>query len=178
MSGATSTANGGLPLSPDQIRLVLDSLSEGVCTVDHDWAITSFNQSAQAMTGLPSEEALGAPFSTLVDCGMLECRDLLQGVMGSGTTVRDVATRITSRKGQRIPVTMNAIISSEDIANAMDLRGFGQRKRTWLYKLEYHWWDWVVIVFSVALLVIILVLAYRFGMSGFEVPTWWYRLFN
>jgi energy-coupling factor transport system permease protein len=77
-----------------------------------------------------------------------------------------------------IPVTMNAIISSEDIANAMDLRGFGQRKRTWLYKLEYHWWDWVVIVFSVALLVIILVLAYRFGMSGFEVPTWWYRLFN
>ena len=108
MSGATSMANGGLPLSPDQIRLVLDSLSEGVCTVDHDWAITSFNQSAQAMTGLPSEEALGAPFSTLVDCGMLECRDLLQGVMGSGKTVRDVATRIMGRDGQRIPVTMNA----------------------------------------------------------------------
>ena len=40
-----------------------------------------------------------------------------------------------------IPVTMNAIVSSEDIANAMDLRGFGQRKRTWLYELKFYWWD-------------------------------------
>lgn len=76
-----------------------------------------------------------------------------------------------------IPVTMNAIISSEDIANAIDLRGFGQRKRTWLYKLDYHWWDWVIIAFAVVMLLTILVLAYRFGMSGFVVPGWWYHLF-
>ena len=107
-SGAPPAANGGLPLDPDQIRLVLDSLAEGVCTVDRNWAITSFNQSAQMLTGIPAAEALGTPFGNLFDCGMLECRDLLRGVMGSGKTVRDVATRITSRDGQRIPVTMNA----------------------------------------------------------------------
>ncbi|MGI5870142.1 MAG: sigma-54 interaction domain-containing protein [Kiritimatiellia bacterium] len=105
---ATSSKNGGLPLNPDQIRFVLDSLFEGVCTVDRDWTITSFNRSAQNLTGLSADEALGAPFSTLMDCGMLECRDLLRGVMGSGQTVRDVATRIMSRDGGRIPVTMNA----------------------------------------------------------------------
>jgi energy-coupling factor transport system permease protein len=77
-----------------------------------------------------------------------------------------------------IPVTMNAIVSSEDIANAMDLRGFGQRKRTWLYKLEYHWWDWALIAFSVVMLVTILVLAYKFGMKDFSVPSWWYGLFT
>ena len=77
-----------------------------------------------------------------------------------------------------IPVTMNAIVSSEDIANAMDLRGFDQRKRTWLYKLEYHRWDWALIAFSVVMLVTILVLAYKFGMKDFSVPSWWYGLFN
>ena len=77
-----------------------------------------------------------------------------------------------------ITVTMNAIVSSEDIANAMDLRGFGQRKRTWLYELKYHWWDYAVIGFAVLLLGVIVYLAYGHGMRLFDVPQWWYRLFN
>jgi len=77
-----------------------------------------------------------------------------------------------------IPVTMNAIVSSEDIANAMDLRGFGQRKRTWLYELKYQWWDYAVIGFAVVLLGIVLYLAYGHGMRLFAVPKWWYGLFN
>jgi len=77
-----------------------------------------------------------------------------------------------------IPVTMNAIVSSEDIANAMDLRGFGQHKRTWLYELKYHWWDYVVIGFAVVLLGTVLFLAYGRGMRLFQVPQWWYGLFR
>ena len=77
-----------------------------------------------------------------------------------------------------IPVTMNAIVSSEDIANAMDLRGFGQRKRTWLYELKFRWWDWAIIAFSILLLATTLLLAYRFDMRLFSVPQWWYGLFR
>ena len=77
-----------------------------------------------------------------------------------------------------IPVTMNAIVSSEDIANAMDLRGFGQHKRTWLYELKYHWWDFAVIGFGVVMLLVILYLAYGCGMRLFEVPRWWYGFFD
>jgi energy-coupling factor transport system permease protein len=32
-----------------------------------------------------------------------------------------------------VPVTMNAIMSGEDITNALDLRGFGLRPRTWMH---------------------------------------------
>jgi len=77
-----------------------------------------------------------------------------------------------------IPVTMNAIVSSEDIANAMDLRGFGQRKRTWLYELKFHWWDWAIIAFSILMLAVVVLLAYRFNMRLFSVPQWWYGMFN
>ena len=77
-----------------------------------------------------------------------------------------------------IPVTMNAIVSSEDIANAMDLRGFGQQKRTWLYELKYHWWDYAVIAFAVIMLGGVFFLAFGRGMRLFHVPQWWYGLFN
>ncbi len=77
-----------------------------------------------------------------------------------------------------IPVTMNAIVSSEDIANAMDLRSFGQRKRTWLHVLKFQWWDYAIIAFSILMVVTVLLLAYRFGMRLFSVPNWWYGLFN
>jgi len=77
-----------------------------------------------------------------------------------------------------IPVTMNAIVSSEDIANAMDLRSFGQRKRTWLHVLKFQWWDYAIVVFSILMVITVVLLAYRFNMRLFSVPNWWYGLFN
>jgi PAS domain S-box-containing protein len=95
-------------LSDDQYRLLLDSLSEGVCTVDHDWAVTSFNQTAQQLTGVSGEEALRLSFGDLFHCEVCECATLLSRVMSTGEPLRDVATRLTDRQGTRIPVSLNA----------------------------------------------------------------------
>jgi energy-coupling factor transport system permease protein len=77
-----------------------------------------------------------------------------------------------------IPVTMNAILSSEDIANAMDLRGFGQRKRTWLFELKYHWWDYLVIAFGFLIAAGSLILVYVYKLGSFSVPPFFYQLFQ
>jgi energy-coupling factor transport system permease protein len=69
-----------------------------------------------------------------------------------------------------VPVTMNSILTGEDVANAMDLRCFGQGPRTWLYKLQYHWLDYALIAFSILLLLTSLVLVYRFNIGDFWVP--------
>ena len=34
---------------------ILDSITEGVFTVDSDWRITSFNRAAEKITGIPRE---------------------------------------------------------------------------------------------------------------------------
>jgi energy-coupling factor transport system permease protein len=52
-----------------------------------------------------------------------------------------------------VPVTMNAILSGEDIANALDMRGFGLRPRTWLHARPLGAIDWALIVFGLGLLV-------------------------
>lgn len=70
---------------------------------------------------------------------------------------------------------MNAIVTSEDVANAMDLRCFGQAKRTWIYPLKYHWGDYALITFSALTLIGSIVAVYVLDLGGFWVPDWFVR---
>jgi energy-coupling factor transport system permease protein len=71
-----------------------------------------------------------------------------------------------------VPVTMNAILTGEDIANAMDLRCFGLRKRTWIQIFHFQWFDYAWIGFGLLLLVTALVLRNVYGIGDFWVPAW------
>ena len=51
-----------------------------------------------------------------------------------------------------VPVTMNAIMSGEDITDALDMRGFGLRPRTWLHARRLGPVDWVLMALGVGLL--------------------------
>jgi energy-coupling factor transport system permease protein len=75
-----------------------------------------------------------------------------------------------------VPVTMNSIITGEDVTNAMDLRCFGTHKRTWLVKLTYRKRDIALIVFSVLLISTSLFLTSVMGLGGFTVPSWFLTL--
>jgi energy-coupling factor transport system permease protein len=52
-----------------------------------------------------------------------------------------------------VPVTINAIVSAEDIIDAMDLRAFGIGPRTWVRQLTYRYADKILIAVSVLLFV-------------------------
>jgi len=64
-----------------------------------------------------------------------------------------------------VPVTIHAIIGSEDIIDAMDLRAFGVGPRTWIEVLERHTKDHILIWLGVVILVVSIVL----GIMGFGV---------
>jgi energy-coupling factor transport system permease protein len=68
-----------------------------------------------------------------------------------------------------VPVTIHAIIGSEDIIDAMDLRAFGIGPRTWLEVLERDFKDRLLIWFGVVLLVGSILLQF-FGYGHFWVP--------
>jgi energy-coupling factor transport system permease protein len=77
-----------------------------------------------------------------------------------------------------VPVTMNSILTGEDVTNAMDLRCFGTHSRTWLIKLTYRWTDFLIIAISVVLLITSFVLTTILGVGGFVVPEWFLSLFG
>jgi energy-coupling factor transport system permease protein len=61
-----------------------------------------------------------------------------------------------------VPVTIHAIMGSEDIIDAMDLRAFGTGPRTWLIKLTYKRHDLLLILFGL----IMLGLSIGLGLTG------------
>ncbi len=68
-----------------------------------------------------------------------------------------------------VPVTIHAIVASEDIIDAMDLRAFGVGPRTWLQQLHYDRRDRLLIAFGVLMLVVSISLS-LFGFGKFWVP--------
>jgi energy-coupling factor transport system permease protein len=68
-----------------------------------------------------------------------------------------------------VPVTIHAIIGSEDIIDAMDLRAFGVGPRTWLRELHYETKDRVLIWVGVFLLLLSITLLF-IGYGDFWVP--------
>lgn len=68
-----------------------------------------------------------------------------------------------------VPVVIHAIIGSEDIIDAMDLRAFGVGPRTWIDVLERKMRDRILIGIGVAILAISLTLSLM-GFGTFWVP--------
>ncbi len=68
-----------------------------------------------------------------------------------------------------VPVTIHAIVGSEDIIDAMDLRAFGVGPRTWLEELHYRTRDRILVVFGVLLVLASAVIS-LFGFGKFWVP--------
>ena len=68
-----------------------------------------------------------------------------------------------------VPVTIHAIIGSEDIIDAMDLRAFGIGPRTWLQNLIYKFKDRVLIGVGLTILLFSLALSVL-GLGNFWVP--------
>jgi len=68
-----------------------------------------------------------------------------------------------------VPVTIHAIIASEDIIDAMDLRAFGVGPRTWLDELKRDFKDRLLIWSGLAVMLISLTVGF-FGYGQFWVP--------
>src|SRR5512142_1958536 len=68
-----------------------------------------------------------------------------------------------------VPVTIHAIIGSEDIIDAMDLRAFGVGPRRWIDVLTYHTRDRILIGFGVLILALSLIVGF-WGLGKFWVP--------
>jgi energy-coupling factor transport system permease protein len=71
-----------------------------------------------------------------------------------------------------VPVTMNSIIGGEDVTNAMDLRCFGIKPRTWLEKTDFRQRDIVLLVFTGVMLIASIILSVVFHFGTFWMPAW------
>ncbi|MFZ5822539.1 MAG: energy-coupling factor transporter transmembrane component T family protein [Chloroflexota bacterium] len=77
-----------------------------------------------------------------------------------------------------IPVTMQSTVTGEEVIDAMDLRAFGTKPRTWLKELHYANRDHFMIGLGVAIFIACCVSKWVFGFGEFWVPDFMYTLFG
>ncbi len=66
---------------------ILDSITDGVFTVDQQWRITSFNHAAEKITGVPRAEAMGQRCCDVFRTSICETSCALRHTMETGTPI-------------------------------------------------------------------------------------------
>ncbi len=89
---------------------ILESISDGVFTVDPDWRVTSFNRAAEQITGIPRKEALGRLCSEVFKSSMCEAECALQRTKKSGKPVINKSGYIIDANGDRIPISVSTAV--------------------------------------------------------------------
>ena len=89
---------------------ILESISDGVFTVDGDWRITFFNRAAEEITGIPREEAIGRFCSDVFRSSMCESDCALRQTLVSGRPVIGKSCYIIDSSGRRIPISVSTAV--------------------------------------------------------------------
>ena len=94
----------------NQTQIILDSIADGVFTVDPDWKITSFNRAAEKITGIKKDEATGRYCWEVFRASICEQSCTLKQTMDRGHQVVNQSIFIINSKGERIPVSISTAL--------------------------------------------------------------------
>lgn len=97
-----------------QTRAILDSIADGVFTVDPDLRITSFNRSAETITGIKKKDALGRFCWEVFRASICERHCALKHTMATGKHVVRRGVYIVNLAGDRIPVSISTAILKDE----------------------------------------------------------------
>ncbi len=94
-------------LSPAEMRMILDSIADGVFTVDENFIIRSFNRAAEEITGVPLEEALGRPCCEVFRAEICEGDCALKETIRTSRPVVNRPVYILRADGNRVPISVS-----------------------------------------------------------------------
>ena len=109
----------GKGASESTTSAILESISDGVFTVDDDWHITSFNRAAEEITGISREEAVGKPCSEVFRASMCEVDCALRQTMETGTSIISKPAFIIDAEGRRIPISVSTALLRDEEGRVM-----------------------------------------------------------
>ncbi len=96
--------------SGDCNAIVLDSINDGVFTVDDQWQITSFNRAAERITGVKRQQAMGRACCEVFRASICETACALRQTLATGRPVVNKAVFILDAKGNRIPISISTAV--------------------------------------------------------------------
>ena len=94
--------------------IILDSIADGVFTVDKDWLITSFNHAAEQITGVTKEKAIGRPCREILKADVCEADCALRETTETGRPIINKSVDIIDAYGRRKPITISTALLKDE----------------------------------------------------------------
>jgi len=105
-------------LSP-QTEIILNSIADGVFTVDLEWQITSFNTAAEEITGVPAAEALGRHCCEVFRANVCETTCVLRHTLQTEKPVINKPIVILRADGKEIPISVSTALLRDESGEIM-----------------------------------------------------------
>ena len=93
---------------------ILDSIADGVFTVDRNWKITYFNRAAQEITGISRDEALGRRCSDVFRASICEEGCCLRQTLETGEPGLHKSAYIVRHDGKRLPISISTAVLKDE----------------------------------------------------------------
>ena len=103
----------------DPFRIILDSIAEGVFTVDLDFRITSFNRAAEGITGFAGKEAIGQPCSNIFQTDVCRNGCMLKQAFRQKRPLMNIPIHITRADRQRIPISASGTVLRDEAGSVI-----------------------------------------------------------
>ncbi|MBW1817340.1 MAG: sigma 54-interacting transcriptional regulator [Deltaproteobacteria bacterium] len=99
---------------PKQTEIILDSIADGVFTIDLERRITSFNKAAETITGIEKKDAIGRYCWDVFRASICESNCSLRQTMDTGKSIPPQAIFIVNSDGERIPISISTAILKDE----------------------------------------------------------------
>jgi PAS domain S-box-containing protein len=94
--------------------IILDSIADGVFTVDKNWYITTYNKAAEEITGIPKEKAIGRICKDVLRANVCETDCALRHTMDTGNPIINRPVHIIDSEGRRKAITISTALLRDD----------------------------------------------------------------
>jgi PAS domain S-box-containing protein len=102
------------PREPGIGEVILDSVADGVFTVDEHWRIAYFNKAAERITGVQREHAIGKLCCHIFHASICEGFCALRYTLESGEPVVNRAAVIIDARGRKVPIRISTAVLRDD----------------------------------------------------------------
>ena len=94
----------------EYLATILDSVADGVFTVDEEMRIASFNRAAQEITGFTADEALGRKCHEVFRTGICFSTCPIREALESGEAVVNREVDIIDKHNRKVPISVSASV--------------------------------------------------------------------
>ena len=103
----------------NQTEIILDSIADGVFTVDLDFQITSFNRAAEEITGFSRNTAIGQACSDVFKADVCSGACILKQALAEKKAIVHRPVHILRTDQKRIPISVNATLLKNKAGNVI-----------------------------------------------------------